>query len=61
MDKPISVLLSGWPEAFEVQNEDLSIEEIYGYSENELTAERSYLLEDPDRWPEFFNPLDADT
>jgi len=61
MDKPISVLLSGWPEAFEVQNEELSIEEIYGYSENELTAERSYLLEDPDRWPEFFNPLDADT
>ena len=61
MTNLINEIRAGWDECTDNDSQELSIEEIYGYPEHELTGERMFLLEHADMWPEFLNPLDVDT
>ena len=61
MMAPVSTINSGWEVDTDFDEKELSIEEIYGYPEYELTAERTFLIDNLGIWPEFVNPLDADT
>jgi hypothetical protein len=51
---------SGWVKPILEKEEDLSIEELYGFPESELSVERVAAIEISNTWPQFFNPLDAD-
>ncbi len=61
MMAPVSTINCGWEVDADFDEKELSIEEIYGYPEYELTAERTFLIDNLGVWPEFVNPLDADT
>ena len=61
MVAPVSTINSGWEVDADFDEKELSIEEMYGYPEYELTAERTFLIDNLGVWPEFVNPLDADT
>ena len=57
----VHAINSGWDACVDFDENELSIEELYGYPEHELTGERSFLLDNPDLGIIFYNPLDADT
>jgi hypothetical protein len=54
-------IFSGWTEPEDCDLYESDIEELYGYSAEELTGERFASLEAALTWPEFVNPLDTDS
>jgi hypothetical protein len=61
MNNQNAIKETGWVDPEKITEENLGIEDIYDYSAMDLTAERMESLEFALQWPQFFNPLDADT
>ena len=52
-------MTSGWVKPILEEEKELSVEELYGFPESELTVSRTFMFEYGKRWPEFCNPIEA--